>query len=406
MVVKKRSSFLESSEKYALPLICKHKAAHQAMKTIVQTVPQDQRLGDDVGSSLWNRWNSGPLVRLTPSKKDDSVELPTWCNPQDDNTSLTTATKSKIIVTTRPKKQTALSGLIVLLMLVGVSAYWLLTGSLAQTLSETELVVAVRNQINIKLRSAEKDVRMLSRELAATEALFERQRRKREERERAELKQWNEKRYLGQAQLDELKDRVKVSSDLRVDLKEAIRRQSRQDVESRYGIGKTIQVEFTLQFPNGDDGPNTIKMEMAPLELMPHSVDTFLKMVSFGLWDGCSFVLSAMHVLKAAPIPYERTKNPTEASKRFIEKRLNGPVFKEYNEAFPHRPLTVGFTGGESPSFYINTEDNTELHAGDPAFAKVVDGFDTIERVKKGPKENGIWLRDRIGFKSARIIVI
>ena len=46
-------------------------------------------------------------------------------------------------------------------------------------------------------------------------------------------------------------------------------------------------------------------MQMAPLELMPHSVYMFLEMVHAGLFDGCSFILNAMHVIKAAPLPYD-----------------------------------------------------------------------------------------------------
>jgi cyclophilin family peptidyl-prolyl cis-trans isomerase len=145
---------------------------------------------------------------------------------------------------------------------------------------------------------------------------------------------------------------------------------------------------------------------MALLDLMPNAVYTFLEMVDQGLWDGCSLVMKATHVLKAIPLPYDQSQDPNITANIFVDKNLNGPIFKEYSHTFPHTPYTLGFTGVDISSFYINTEDIADIHAGDSTFGKVVDGFGTLECVDAARKENGIWLRDRIGIKSTKIIVL
>jgi cyclophilin family peptidyl-prolyl cis-trans isomerase len=110
-----------------------------------------------------------------------------------------------------------------------------------------------------------------------------------------------------------------------------------------------------------------------------------------------------LHVLKAAPLPCDGT-SAAEKAKAFSEKGLESVSFKEYNEHYPHHKHTVGFAADGSPSFYINTDDNSAIHVGDPCFGKVVSGFDTVHRLEAQPTRNGIWFERRIGIKSARIL--
>jgi cyclophilin family peptidyl-prolyl cis-trans isomerase len=152
-----------------------------------------------------------------------------------------------------------------------------------------------------------------------------------------------------------------------------------------------------------DAGPTMVVIEMTSLEMMPHSVYTFLEMVSGGLLNGCSFILNALHVLKAAPLPYDGT-SASDKAREFLDSGLNSVAFREYNPEFPHLKHTVGFAADGSPSFYINTEDNSEIHVGDPCFGKIVSGFDTIERLEKMPTRNGIWFEHRIGIKEAVVL--
>jgi cyclophilin family peptidyl-prolyl cis-trans isomerase len=285
--------------------------------------------------------------------------------------------------------------------------FWHLKGALRLTFEESKIVLAARNQLNIKLRSAEKDVRMLSREVAATTTLFDEQLTKMRINTNQAHDNARKSNAGAEDSLTNMKDQVSTFTQQKIALMDAVQRQSKKHVEDTYGKGKTIRVQIELDFPDGSEGPSSIMIEMAPLDLMPNAVYTFLEMINLGLWDGCSFVMKALHVLKAAPLPFDQSVNAAAPkAKIFVDKNLNGPIFKEYNDAFPHGLYTLGFSGGDSPSFYINTEDNTDVHAGDSAFGMIIRGFDALRRVEQAPREKGIWLRDRIGIKSTKIIVL
>lgn len=401
MVVKKRNTY---DSRFVLPLVNDDKEKDQ-MKAVNQTVPQHLDSDEDTSVPFWRKWGSGHQSDAFNSKKHDSQTLPSWGNPQDGYYITTPLHKSQIIVTTKKKKPNAWSFLTFCLVVIAGMTHWHLKSTQRLILIETGSVLAVRNQINIQLRSAEKDVRMLSREVAATTHLFESKRA--EVRHDPAYSEALKELQKQQKSLDSMRDQVGEFFDRKAHLRDAVQRHSRNAVESKYGENKKIQVELTLDFVDGEEGPSFIKVEMASLDLMPHAVHTFLEMISNGLWDGCSFVMNAMHVFKAAPLPYDNSErqNPAHMAAAFVKNNLNGPMYKEYSELYKHTPLTLGFSGDNSPSFYINTEDNSDLHAGDSAFAKVVSGFDTLQRVASAPKKNGIWLKDRIGIKSTKIIV-
>ena len=177
---------------------------------------------------------------------------------------------------------------------------------------------------------------------------------------------------------------------------------SSHDAVAKYGAGPH-QVEIELVFPGTLEGPTKFVIELAPIDIMPHSVYAFLEMVSYGLLDGCSFILNAMHVLKAAPLPYDGSA-PDAIAEAFHEHGLQSVAFPEYSADYPHKPYTIGFTGDGTPSFYINTEDNTEIHIGDPCFGKVVSGMQTVKRLESSPTRNGIWVETRIGIKKATLL--
>ena len=107
--------------------------------------------------------------------------------------------------------------------------------------------------------------------------------------------------------------------------------------------------------------------------------------------------------MKAAPLPYDGSP-ASDKEKDFSEAGLESVAFREYSPKYPHTKHTIGFAADGSPSFYINTEDNTEIHVGDPCFAKIISGFDTIRRLESSPTRNGIWFEHRIGIKNAKIL--
>ena len=242
--------------------------------------------------------------------------------------------------------------------------------------------------------------------------------------------------------LDEMvavKEKLRIETSQATELERYIQATSMRDATRKYG-GGVVRVQLDLDFPedrenssgssgngnsnrlngggNKNDGSSSstasssssgtssstvLILEMAPLELMPHSVYTFLEMVHAELFDGCSFILNAMHVVKAAPLPYNGGST-SQKVRAFTKHGLDTVSFREYSPEYPHEKFTVGFAADGSPSFYINTGDNTEMHTGEPCFARIVSGFETLERLEEAPVRNGMWYRKRIGIKRARIL--
>ena len=203
----------------------------------------------------------------------------------------------------------------------------------------------------------------------------------------------------------------------------------------RFGPGP-YRVEFRIDYPHAANNdyrttdPNEWKtwtsyllFEMASLELMPHTVNQFLKQVHSGLWDGTSLAMNAEHVMLFGP-QYTSTASATAASdngddaanvvdgggggggrKRyqdFYNMGIDKLSFQEYSAQYPHTQWTVGLAGRPSgPDFYINKIDNTirhgpggQMHTGemhneaDPCFANnIIDAIDKIpvDRYDKYP---------------------
>ena len=168
---------------------------------------------------------------------------------------------------------------------------------------------------------------------------------------------------------------------------------------NRYGP-EPHRVKFSLKFspmalsaPDGSN-PATFVIELAPMDLMPHAVYTFLQMVDNGLWlevshdeDGqvkhtaaAEFRQIADHVIVAQP--------RAEALKKFISSHgIPSMSFPEYTKEYDHLPYTIGFSRKHpGPSFYISTKDNRINHDGDPCFGKIIEGFDTVDRMMNQPR--------------------
>ena len=82
---------------------------------------------------------------------------------------------------------------------------------------------------------------------------------------------------------------------------------------------------------------------------------------------------------------------------------------QEYDARFPHEKYTLGFAGRPGgPEFYISTVDNVANHGpgsqgskteADSCFAKVVGGFDVVERMRKQPAPKGMgFINDPAGY--------
>jgi hypothetical protein len=144
------------------------------------------------------------------------------------------------------------------------------------------------------------------------------------------------------------------------------------------------RVEFTLRFPDTQEGRFTV--QMAPAALMPHSVFLFLKLVS--KWKRGAFHRNAGHVLQA------------------MVTGGTGLAWQEYSSEYPHKIHTLGYAGRPGgPDFYVNIIDNKHNHGpgsqgskteADSCFAQIVAGLDTIERIKQleVPKDGHGFFRD------------
>jgi cyclophilin family peptidyl-prolyl cis-trans isomerase len=301
------------------------------------------------------------------------------------------------LVFTAIKRKHPLYVAVTVFCLVGLYLYATSHATLHSALGQVTRLTDQRRQVNIQFREVENDIRQLQRKLISLD----------------QGTGWEEGRGIletsdpagKESEIDEmmfLQEKLKEGNSQVGSLQRHLQATSRRDAITKYGAG-VIRVELELEFPDSPDGPNTIVMEMAPLDLMPHSVYIFLEMVHAKLFDGCSFILNAMHVIKAAPLPYDGSSASAKV-KAFTKRGLECVAFREYTPEFPHSQFTVGFAADGSPSFYINTQDNTDIHIGDPCFAKIVAGFDTVKRLESSPTRNGIWYRQRIGLKNALIL--
>ncbi|KAL7581514.1 hypothetical protein ACA910_022083 [Epithemia clementina (nom. ined.)] len=197
-------------------------------------------------------------------------------------------------------------------------------------------------------------------------------------------------------------------------LKKQVQEQSKRTVLEKYGPGP-YQVKLTINVlyhsrAHGFDSSSPqhastfvhnrgmrVKrhfiIELAPLDLMPHSVHLFLDLVESKLWNDSVFLHhdESEHVVAAAPVDYSTHNLKTELLDSLNFKSLS---FPEYSPEYPHKKYTVGFAH-KGPTIYINTVDNTENHGpgsqehhlfpedADPCFGTVIRGQEVIEDLMK-----------------------
>ena len=145
-------------------------------------------------------------------------------------------------------------------------------------------------------------------------------------------------------------------------------------------------------------------IEMASLDLMPSSVLHFLEQVAWGLWDGTSFYINAPHALFAQPMSGDAMVKKVGEMEA---KGLARVAVKEYSDAYPHEKYTLGYGEDErpGPNFFINKLDNSDSHRGQPCFAKVIIGQDTVDKMTKlkGPVDEPMYIKP-IDIVSVRLL--
>lgn len=203
-------------------------------------------------------------------------------------------------------------------------------------------------------------------------------------------------------------------------LQKELQRRAKEEVLEKFGPGPH-RVKFEIDFhpdeiPEGN-GTSFI-IEMAPLDLMPYTVNFFLQQVSHGLLNGCSFHRNARHVVQGGPVTNHL--NPgANLRKPFKDAELASVAFQEYHPDFPHKKYTLGYAGRPGgPDFYVSTQNNIRNHGpggqasyaikseADPCFAKVVEGFDTVDRMHTLSVQQGGYNRlvHYVAIKSVTIL--
>lgn len=179
-------------------------------------------------------------------------------------------------------------------------------------------------------------------------------------------------------------------------LQSAISMSSLRSLQKRYGEGPH-RVNFQVIYSFGNSRvTKSFIIELAPNHMMPHSVLTFLDMVSANFYDGYALTYSADHVI----IVSERdTEIHPFINQRTINTLHDNPLlFQEYNPKFPHKEMTLCFFGKKhgGSAFYISKLGNSEAHAfdpslkdehgfpqkpGEPCFAKIIQGVETVQEI-------------------------
>lgn len=185
----------------------------------------------------------------------------------------------------------------------------------------------------------------------------------------------------------------------------ALQAVARKLIVAKYGP-PPYRVQVDLEFPatipdfatGGKDG--MIMIELAPIELIPVSVFTFLEVSRS--WVRGAFHRNANHVLQVQAVSSE------------IHQHL---PFQEYSKDFPHKKGTTGYCGRPSgPCWYVSILDNTRNHGpgsqqqknpneADANFGTIVEGFDDVVPRIHSIQQDG-WLDEKNQIKIIKKTVL
>ncbi len=167
-------------------------------------------------------------------------------------------------------------------------------------------------------------------------------------------------------------------------------------------------------------------METAPLDLMPHTVNLFLKQVHRQLWDGTHVTVNTQNVMEIAPSYEGDTANVTDTQRsyhHFHAEGLDKVSYQEYSPEYPHEQYTIGMSGRPSgPGFYINKMNNTAMHGpggqmneggmhneADPCFGRLVNGgrpfVEILAAIDRVPLNSDKYPETKVRIKSAKILI-
>jgi len=213
--------------------------------------------------------------------------------------------------------------------------------------------------------------------------------------------------------LDEMVRKIKATGVIMEKDEESLKATSqlqdaaRKLLVAKYGHHSHYRVKVDLEFPpttpnySDDTKYDSLIIEMAPIELIPVSVYTFLEVAR--TFQNGAFHRNAGHVLQV------RVRSSV------ISKTL---AFQEYSPDFPHEKGTTGYCGRPSgPCWYVSIQDNTRNHGpgsqqkqnpyeADANFGTIVEGgMDTVvPRIHSIP-QNG-WLSPKNQIQQLKYTIL
>ena len=195
-----------------------------------------------------------------------------------------------------------------------------------------------------------------------------------------------------------------------------IKFRNRKEVLEEFGPGPFF-VKLTFAFQDSVEN-ESILIELAPLDLMPHTVHTFLKMTSKKLFSKATFVLVQPHILVLGPEDSFDKENNAILKERMMSEgyQPNGALlFGEFTPEYPHTQYTIGFNRRRGPTFFINMRDNSRSHRsyytddgsyveGETCFAKIAEGLDVIPRILSLKKTDGDTLESAVYLVDSQLV--
>jgi hypothetical protein len=197
-----------------------------------------------------------------------------------------------------------------------------------------------------------------------------------------------------------------------------IKFRNRKEVLEEFGPGPFF-VKLTFAFQDSREN-ESILIELAPLDLIPHTVHMFLKMISKKLLFKATFVLARSHIIVLGPEDSFDADNNAILEERMVSEgyKPNGALlFGEYTPEYPHTQHTVAFNRRRGPTFFINLKDNSGLHRpyntddgsymeGETCFAKIVEGLDVLQRIVSLKKRDGDTLESAVYLVVAQVVKV
>jgi cyclophilin family peptidyl-prolyl cis-trans isomerase len=179
------------------------------------------------------------------------------------------------------------------------------------------------------------------------------------------------------AQIEQVEDAMLQRID---DLEKHIQETSAKAVVAAYGVGPH-HVEVVVKNRAGVSSKFVIALAL--VSEMPHAIHHFLQMVELKLWDGMMLVhgINKDSVTATNVSPGHREFE----LQRFLDANLTHMAFTEFSSETNPPPnqhkYSVAFAGRPGgPEFYVNMEENSQLHDHESVFGVVSEGREVIDK--------------------------